>query len=58
MEAGRRSYRLVDESPADVIDAALRAFEPQVLTYDAAQIRLDRNSLPTICPRCVSMWRR
>ena len=42
MEAGRRSYRLADESPADVIDAALRAFEPQVLTYDAAPIRLDR----------------
>lgn len=42
MEAGRRSYRLVDESPATVITAALRAFEPQVLTYDAAQIRLEK----------------
>jgi len=42
MEAGRRIYRLENESPASVVDAALRAFEPQVLSYDPAQIRLER----------------
>lgn len=42
MEAGRRIYRLENESPSDVVDAALRAFEPQVLSYDPAQIRLEK----------------
>jgi len=42
MEAGRRQYRLVDESPVEVVSAALRAFEPQVLSYDPAQIRLEK----------------
>ncbi len=42
MEAGRREYRLVDQTPSEVIDAALRAFEPQVVTYDPGKIRLEK----------------
>jgi two-component system phosphate regulon sensor histidine kinase PhoR len=34
MEAGRRVYRLADASAREVVEAALRAFEPQLLTAD------------------------
>lgn len=38
MEAGRRVYRLADASPREVVEAALRAFESQLLT--AADVKL------------------
>ena len=34
MEAGRRVYRLEEASPRAVVDAALQAFRPQLLTAD------------------------
>jgi len=42
MEAGRREYHYVDQGPSEVIDVALRAFEPQVLTYDPGKIRIEK----------------
>lgn len=51
MEAGRRIYRLEEASPRTVVEAALRAFEPQLLT--ASDVKLsteiaDEAELPKV----------
>lgn len=43
MEAGRREYHLTAQKPKVIVEAALRAFLPQVLTYDREKIRLDQH---------------
>ena len=51
MEAGRREYHLTVQKPADIVETALRAFEPRLLTYDPQKIRLEKqiaDDLPTV----------
>lgn len=48
MEAGKRLYRLEEESPRAVVDAALKAFGPQLLTADVTLTTHVQDDLPKV----------
>lgn len=48
MEAGRQSYQLEPHPVDDVVDAALQAFEPQLMVHDAQVTREIARGLPMV----------
>lgn len=48
MEAGKRSYRMAEESPARIVADALAAFKPQLLIDDVKLTTFVQDDLPSI----------
>lgn len=48
MEAGKRSYRMAEESPSRIVADALAAFKPQLLIDDVKLTTLVQDDLPSI----------